>query len=1768
MNCVEDTVCQVCFQGAALHPDLKRCTGCQIYVHSVCYGLDAEHLSVFTCQKCWELGASQSLPCSLCAGDKGAFKRVDETWAHALCLLFSSRYQLQSMRNMHFTTGSALQRLPQQCCLCGIDQGEVFRCQFCPSTSHIYCAFSHSRQIWDYANVLKGQQHPLCGNHTPVSRVKCVCSLPCSEAQVWKCQLCRGRFHTCVQTDSLEQPFLCKHCQKWKETRLRLHREDSGGAKACGPWTFPREELPLVDRLLIGRVVESRAQRLMQICTIEDIREMQGLAGLMCGKWTGLEGLRRKAEWAGKLERRAVELVENCRKEEVSVVAIQELEKACQSQGLILSQLPTLRQAASQSEAITRIKALTHTSHRAPLAEAQAFLPAAISTLGAHSRWAKYLSLAVDKALQWKGEVEASVNGQGGKLGRQEAREMREKGLKLTLRVRETLDLLEEKLAETEQWEKALEKTAFPLSPDLLPSFFPLLEISIWTPQQAEMAFALAQYQSWEDQTTAYLEGSEPVPLQTLQQYIAQAQTMSRFVSVSESKVQTMETIYGESLAWSLEAQKALNAPHPPAYMSRLLQQASALRARPPELPSVQARSHINSSIAQALQSPCSETYLRSLHTQAKALYADSQYINSLEVRIDSMDEFLAKVRNLVTNAAESEEVYETLIEEMDTLKLDLTQERSYMQDAIASIRCLRQLQSTAKQKELQDLTEAGLKIRYKLPALEVALTQILENYWAREWGNREKSLSELIEIDNSQGNCSPKSFKTHLERVQAAICELEKVSEQSLSDPQSLIDAISTNLSTLEQEQVQLPCHFQGLSRLSAWAHWSQSVFAALQGETKPSAQCLYTLNDQALSLAVPGAAPAFEALNTALGLYEQWLSRFCAYQEGKRRYKGRKEPYLILERQKSDPKPGESEVKALLKQGEGLACDCNSELNVLITDLEKASFWGTRVDMILEKGNWADLLVTAKRSCQIAKEGTSHSSLEQAAKTYAEEITVNLAHYTPAVGTYFWHFRAMEVLQGTEKVKTDLWDCLVAQIPLLDPDQRDNLIVERVNRQESLRRRLELYSAVQTTSMDQLMGICKEFQACKVQIPQENAILALMQRASQALEAFEKLWTRGAEEGEIDQAWSQLTSVGVAVPGLESQLAQTKAQVRDLREAAQELLRKDRKSSKELVRNVLETARLVPIRIAEIDQLQGLMENTEMALGEIGRMTESTSLEVVLRAVERLEELAVQVEPEETALREQLWKRKVNLALSSLSRPAIPTLQGWLQEAQGQGSQERSDLTALLTPRPVPVLKSELTQNSEEIGDYIPPKRGKSQVSASPDPVRAAAVTTIATALIEDYEVPAESAALLAPKLENCLYRQSYDYQQGLQTFLQTLEGLANFEEFWEKLVGEGIEWKQVLALSPLDLRREQVLKRLFGCLPRVSLRVDMRKLAGFNKETASKLEGNKAQTDASNHFLTDIINDFKAFKGMQIEAKKDCETESCDPPKRPAATPPPNPIKTPKFEPIPTANVKSDQSNEYSLLDCLPTSKTHSKGRMYDPNRSNSLWKGVVSYCGERVQVNICGAERLQEGRKLPRNGEKVKISGRIKATELETCLQESAASGLLSVCWVEASAGSRLVRDLEGRNSALVAKYESCLVIYLALWSDSLQKAISKERSFHSKGKIAAFLVHKPVPSPAETPLSPDPDEDQDFRLIESILTKLQSGQTLSPDDLNQLKSILLRHPSPEVSQLIASINAQLRLPKDSGDSVTDFLASQAGAAKAREAGCHFPSRFSA
>lgn len=1769
----EDTVCQVCFQAAASHMALKHCSACQIAVHTVCYGLDSEHQSLFTCQKCWELGPFELVTCVLCGGQRGAFKRVDETWAHVLCLLFSARYQLNIVKNMLFTLISASQRLSQQCLLCGYDQGEAIKCQYCSSAAHVFCVLSIGKQRWEYADLLSGQRVLLCPNHISPVKIRCICPLPCrDETFTLKCTMCRGQFHTCLQT-SPEQPFQCNKCTKWAETRIRLIREYNGSAKALGCWSDLGEGLGILDRLIVGRVVETRAQRLISTASSEDMRELLALAKLMCGKYAGMDQLLRKADISVKLAKRVSELIENYQKEEITAAAIEEIEKTCKSHGLVL--FPSLRTAAFHSEVINRIKVLTHTPQRAPLADAQAYLPVALSSLGADSRWVRYLSLAIDKAVEWQGNVKDRLQADN-KVEMQEAREMLQKGLKLTLRVTETIEALMGKIAEAEEWEKMLGKLVFPVSQECVPSLHPLLELPIWTQKEAEIASILLQFQAWEQQTAAYFSPTaEPPTLQSLQISISQAYSLIQYISLSNTRIHTIETIYQQTLAWSRKAQEALNSSHPPAYLVPILQEARHLRASPPELETLQIRANINASIAKALESVCAEDYLRALQTQAKAFYADSEYINSLEVRVDLLEEFQGKLKGLLgCNLMETVKPYEEALEEMEGLKLDLKEERGQLEDAIRSVQWVKAANGASDPFRLKQLAEEGLKIRFRIPPFDTTLRQILDLYWAKEWENSDKTLSDLLKYEELQGNCSPVSFISRLARVKAAVGSLEGVSEQSLTELQTLIDCLRTNFSTLEQERVALPPHLHHIQQLMQWADWSQTVQSALEGPIKPSIQSLYALNDQALSLLVPANAPAFQALSASLGQYEQWLSRFCAYQVAKQRSSNTSNfsPYLLLSLQKTLPKPSQSSLKDLIKQAEKLTCNCDSELKILLSDLEKASFWANGVDMLLDRRSLLSLLSAAKRSCQMVKGDAVQKGLEQAVGVYMKEIAVDLENYTTKIGTYFWHFQALEALQGDDKIAEEHWNCLISQIPLLENSQKDPLIVEKVNRQESLRRHLQRFAGNSVSSMEELVGVFSEFKACKVVLSNEDLIQGLMHRASEAIEGFERLWSKGAAEEDINQAWLQLQAVGIPFPDIETALLLAKAKAKDLKEAAIGLLNSGQKCRKELVMDVLENADLVAIRVAEVGRLREVLSTAETALVDIRREMESLSLEVVLKAAERLEGLRVRIEPEETNLREELWKRKVTLALSSPSRPPIPTLQAWEQESLGYGSQERSDLSALLTPHPVPVLKSEYPSGSPEICDYIPPKRGKSQLTPFIDPIRAAALATIETTLIDDYGVPADSASLLAAKLENCLFKQACDYQLSLQTFLDTLKGLANFEEFWEKLMGEGIEWRQVLALTPMDLRRATVLQRLFGRLPKVCLRVDLRKIGNENRGKIGKTEGNKAKMDTSKHFLTDIINDFKVFKGMQHETKKDSDpipqSEAIEvrpePPKRPATTPSPAPVKVPKIDSIiPLANAKSDQSNEYSILDCLPATKTAARGRMYDPTMTHLLWKGVIYYCGEAVKVDMYAAEGLSGGKKLPRNGEKVKISGRIKGNELESCLKQSAASGVLSVCWIEASAGSKLVRELREREGGLVIRQEKArLSIYLAVWSETLWKAMEREKLGKSqiRGKIAAFLVHSPdlAKSVEECEaLKPEnTDEEGDFSLIEAILAKLQSGQTLSSVDLNQLKSILLRHPSPEVSQLIASINAQLNLPGHSESSVTDFLCSQSTAAKPR------------
>jgi hypothetical protein len=122
-------------------------------------------------------------------------------------------------------------------------------------------------------------------------------------------------------------------------------------------------------------------------------------------------------------------------------------------------------------------------------------------------------------------------------------------------------------------------------------------------------------------------------------------------------------------------------------------------------------------------------------------------------------------------------------------------------------------------------------------------------------------------------------------------------------------------------------------------------------------------------------------------------------------------------------------------------------------------------------------------------------------------------------------------------------------------------------------------------------------------------------------------------------------------------------------------------------------------------------------------------------------------------------------------------------------------------------------------------------------------------------------------------------------------------------------------------------------------------------------------------------------------------------------------------------------------------------------------------------------------------------------------------------------------------------------------------------------------IAADASKAPEPEdekPAEQPLSPitseEEEESGDSKVVLSIIAKLQNSEKLGLEDLNQLKVILEQNPTPEVSNLITVINAQIEQDQKKDDqrtenNVAQFLSQQHGAPKPQARGYGYDQRRS-
>lgn len=270
---------------------------------------------------------------------------------------------------------------------------------------------------------------------------------------------------------------------------------------------------------------------------------------------------------------------------------------------------------------------------------------------------------------------------------------------------------------------------------------------------------------------------------------------------------------------------------------------------------------------------------------------------------------------------------------------------------------------------------------------------------------------------------------------------------------------------------------------------------------------------------------------------------------------------------------------------------------------------------------------------------------------------------------------------------------------------------------------------------------------------------------------------------------------------------------------------------------------------------------------------------------------------------------------------------------------------------------------------------------------------------------------------------------------------------------------------------------------------------------------------------------------------------------------------------------------------------------------------IWTGKIEYNKTSMMVDMFSIDNIELFQRVMQLPSKLEIQGRTKQDELEAYLTQSTGAGthkVIITAWLEAGPGYEfafraLSRDLAEKDRAAVIRNDSALSIYITCLTESFKSALNslkinvlqkvdKTISQHisEREKLACILVYKKsAAGPAsslldptvllaadvsqtneteedkaqEQPLSPITSDEEDQQtdaslMVQTIISKLERGEKLGREDLSKLRMIAEENPSPELSNLIATINMQIEQPREerAEDNVAQFLSQQHGAPK--------------
>jgi len=1335
-------LCQVCFKrddlyNSLIKPDqrnsLHHCRGCLLSVHKLCYGLSGDTDRMFYCERCCDVGPMAAQvrymqTCCVCSGVNGAIKRVGELWVHVTCALFSTRFRVASFKEMRFQSVEPMDaREPLDCLLCHRTSNEVLSCQSCTASAHAICSFGASSLNWDCCSLFAGQRQLTCPEHYSSGKAYCICKRNFADKEVFMicCDVCDTWYHgDCVglpqHIGATLETYTCALCQSWLVLRSKLGREDKGAAIV--KFTLPEHliNLGLVDYLLLARVFEVRAARLLKTpCAPEDLRDLLSFTKAFFFTHPAEPQLQDKVTAATSLLASAQELFQKLKEDKVEssdLPAIAALTEDCNRLGLALPQLARLKAMSEHVELVSKVKDFASSSQVHTLVEAKAFYETLKERLGADSQWLIPLNGVINCADMWIADVkEAFAKSQKGehKLTIDEARQLLADGKSLILALPQELRTVDEEIKAAEHWDKNLRNLPRPYDPTQLTQLFDETNVTtVWTHSMTEAKVVLDRYNLWYGQALRYLNPTELTPLPILeevQQHIKRGETdLGKEVDVREARKQ-LEAGIADALRWQETAQMALAGPSTQQRMSYLLREGKSLMCVFPELEAIERRAGINKKISDVIHRKHKEEDLLLLLREAKELCADEEFVKAVEAKLSTANEMRQRVNILLEkDLLDPAESYTQLLEELKNSRTDLPDERTKLEDGFKSLKWLQ----TAKEalEETEDLKESskrkatdletykmliakGQKITYKHPRAAAVFEQLAGKYWDLEYHKlttmQEVRLEDLQALEAKMTLVThdpPESLVDFAHRIKG-INKSTQYFETLLglpleqvfsSDLTVLKEQIQANRKKLADEGVVFPEKFCRVLPWVEWVDWCVSVQQILADAEKPSVNRLYEVNEEAINLGIPLEVATLKELNEHISFYEKWLSRYSAYIVIKKYYKSLQvAPAAYLKRFQEKPKTSFAVLQQLVDQAEGLKCRCDEEIAVLQGDIAEALAWAGQIKEFLRLHPYEELLQACKRSVAKASETESYRELQRLTQEYLFSIFVDIEDYTNQLCTYSWHLTALQLLQQSAKINAEEWDEFYANLEFGNRDYQDQIIFDRVRRQQSLRMQIEedIAKLMQAEkdggrqlSLDDINQLNEQVMACKVMLKQDSYIQELMQRAQALIARFQVLLDSKGWLSEFKELQGDLTRLPIEIPDITQKLKEVidkstslGLRFKILKESAVQTRSKIERFK---VENILKEYQEAPAKVPEAEQFAESLEQAKIILQEGQKASDSTSLELVTHTLSRLDSIIIHMGPEETALKMVLWKLKVKLALDGQAKLPFQVLCGWYNE------------------------------------------------------------------------------------------------------------------------------------------------------------------------------------------------------------------------------------------------------------------------------------------------------------------------------------------------------------------------------------------------------------------------------------------------------------------------------------------------------------------------